>query len=377
MARVSTHAHAPATLHRTPLHDEHVKLGAKMVPFAGWDMPVQYKGVTEEHKAVRGAAGLFDTSHMGEIVMSGEYAGQVVNYLITNDASRLTDGQALYTCACNEHGTILDDLIVYRISAERWLIVCNASNRDKIAAHFKKAAQDHCEFEDASDRTAMIALQGPRALAVAALAGGDGPALGELPSFHFRDATLANVHCTVARTGYTGEDGVELFCPPEGAPQVWRTLVELGRPLGLEPCGLASRDTLRLEARLSLYGNDIDETTNPLEAGLGWVVKLDKGDFVGREVLARIKAEGPARRLVGFEMVGRGIARHGYPLQDKQGVRVGVCTSGSPGPTVGKNIGLGYVPASMSAVGTELLVDCRGRSIEARVVKTPFYKRAS
>ncbi len=239
-----------------------------MVPFAGWEMPVQYSGVSEEHRAVREAAGLFDVSHMGELVLGGEYAAQVVNYLITNDASRLADGQALYTCACNEHGTILDDLIVYRVAADRWLIVCNASNREKMAAHFKQAAEHHCDFEDASDRTAMIALQGPRALAVAALAGGDGPTLGELPAFHFRDVTLANVRCTVARTGYTGEDGVELFCAPEDAPQVWRTLIELGRPLGLLPCGLAARDTLRLEARLSLYGNDIDETTNPIEAGL-------------------------------------------------------------------------------------------------------------
>ena len=368
---------ASPPLQATALHDEHVKLGAKMVPFAGWEMPVQYKGVTEEHRAVREAAGLFDVSHMGEIVLTGEYAAQVVNYLITNDASRLVDGQALYTCACNDHGTILDDLIVYRMARDRWLIVCNAGNREKMTAHFRKAAENHCEFEDASDRMAMIALQGPRALAVAALAGGDGPSLGELPSFYFRDATLANVRCTVARTGYTGEDGVELFCAPAEAPQVWRALLDLGRPLGLQPCGLAARDTLRLEARLSLYGNDIDETTNPIEAGLSWVVKLDKGDFVGRDALARVKAEGPARQLVGFEMIGRGIARHGYPLLDKAGARVGVCTSGSPGPTVGKNIGLGYLPASMSAIGTDLLVDCRGRLVEAKVVKTPFYKRAS
>ncbi|HVY46321.1 MAG TPA: glycine cleavage system aminomethyltransferase GcvT [Minicystis sp.] len=368
-------AHA-APLLRTPLYDEHVKLGGRMVPFAGWEMPVQYKGVVDEHKAVRAAAGVFDVSHMGELVLSGEYAGQVVDYLVTNDAAKLVDGQALYTCACNEHGTILDDLIVYRIAADKWLIVCNASNREKMAAHFGRAAKDHCDFEDASDRTAMLALQGPKALEVAARAGGDGPALGKLPSFHFRDAVLANVHATVARTGYTGEDGVELFCAPADAPHLFRTLLELGRDLGIEPCGLAARDTLRLEARLSLYGNDIDETTNPIEAGLGWVVKLDKGDFVGRDALRRIKAEGPARKLVGFEMKGRGIARHGYPLLDASGAKIGVCTSGGPGPTVGKNIGLGYVPAAQAAVGTEFLVDCRGRSVEAVVAKTPFYKRA-
>ncbi|APR81867.1 Aminomethyltransferase [Minicystis rosea] len=374
---MSTTAESSAALLRTPLYDEHLRLGAKMVPFAGWEMPVQYKGVTEEHKAVREAAGLFDTSHMGEIILSGEHAAQVVNHLITNDASRLTDGQAVYTCACNEHGTILDDLIVYRIAQDRWLIVCNAGNRAKMAAHFAKAAENHCEFEDASDKMAMIALQGPKALAVAALAGGDGPRLAELPSFHFRDAVLANVRCTVARTGYTGEDGVELFCAPADAPQLWRTLIDLGAPLGLQAAGLAARDTLRLEARLSLYGNDIDETTNPIEAGLGWVVKLDKGDFVGREALARVKAQGPARKLVGFEMTGRGIARHGYPICDTAGARIGICTSGSPGPTAGKNIGLGYVPATMSAIGTKLVVDCRGRLVEAEVVKTPFYKRAT
>jgi aminomethyltransferase len=365
-----------APLRRTPLYDEHIKLGGRMVPFAGWEMPVQYKGVTEEHKAVRAAAGLFDVSHMGEIIMSGEHAGQVVNYLITNDASRIEDGQALYTCACNEHGMILDDLIVYRIEATQWLIVCNSSNREKIAAHFRSAAQNHCSFEDASDRTAMMAIQGPKALDIAALAGGDGPALRELPAFHFRDATVANVRCTVARTGYTGEDGVEIFCSPSDAQRLWRALIELGGPHGIEAAGLGARDTLRLEARLSLYGNDIDETTTPIEAGLGWVVKLDKGDFVGRAALQRIKDEGPARKLVGFEMVGRGIARHGYPLLDASGAKVGFCTSGSPGPTVGKNIGLGYLPAPLAKIGTTFQVDCRGRTVEAVVAKTPFYKRA-
>ena len=339
-------------------------------------MPVQYKGLTDEHRAVRAAAGLFDVSHMGEMILSGEHAGAVVNYLITNDASKLADGQALYTCACNEHGTILDDLIVYRMGAERWLIVCNASNRDKIAAHLRSAARDHCDFEDASDKTALIALQGPKALAIAALCGGDGPKLGELGSFHFRDAVLGNVPCTVARTGYTGEDGIEIFCAPELVSQLWTVIVNVGREHGLEPAGLGARDTLRLEARLSLYGNDIDETTNPIEAGLGWVVKLDKGDFIGRDALRRVKDAGPARKLVGFEMTGRGIARHGYPLLDKAGTKVGICTSGSPGPTVGKNIGLGYLLTPMSAVGTEFTVDCRGRTVEAVVVKTPFYKRA-
>ncbi|MDC0747264.1 glycine cleavage system aminomethyltransferase GcvT [Polyangium mundeleinium] len=368
---------SPAALRRTPLYDEHVALGGRLVPYAGWEMPVQYKGVTDEHRAVRTAAGIFDVCHMGELVLSGDHAADVVDYLITNDAKRLMDGQALYTVACNDAGTILDDLIVYRVSQTKWLIVCNAANRDKMAAHFRAAAANHCDFDDASDRTALIALQGPKALTLLAQAGGDGAALAELPNFHFRDATLANVPCTVARTGYTGEDGVEIFCPTDGAAQLWRALVQLGGPLGLEAAGLGARDTLRLEARLSLYGNEIDESTNPLEAGLAWVVKLGKGDFVGRTAIERFKAAGLTRKLVGFEMTGRGIARHGYPLLDKLGIKVGMCTSGSPGPTVGKNIGLGYLPTSLAEVGTSIEVDCRGRSVSAVVVKTPFYKRSS
>lgn len=366
-----------APLRKTPLFEEHKKLGARMVPFSGWEMPVQYKGLVDEHRAVRTAAGIFDVSHMGELVMSGEHAEAVVDYLVTNDVKKLQDGQAVYTCCCNEEGNILDDLIVYRVAADRFLIVCNAGNRDKIAAHFRKAAEHHCEFEDVSDRTAMIALQGPRALEILALAGADAAQCVELSHFHFRDAIVANVQTTVARTGYTGEDGVEIFCRWEDAPQLFRSLVDLGRPLGLEPAGLGARDTLRLEVRLSLYGNDIDESTNPYEAGLGWTVKLEKGDFLGRNALRAIKEKGPERKLVGFEMTGRGIARHGYPLLDQAGNAVGVCTSGAPGPTVGKSIGLGYLPASMSAIGTEFLVDCRGKQVAAVVVKTPFYKRAT
>jgi aminomethyltransferase len=363
-------------LRRTSLYDCHVRAGARMVPFAGWEMPVQYAGVVPEHKAVRTAAGLFDVSHMGELELRGQYAGQVVNYLITNDASKLTDGQALYTCACNEGGTILDDLIVYRCSLERYLIVCNASNLAKMSEVFAKAADHHCDFEDRSDKTALMALQGPRAYDILALAGADAAALSSLKSFHFRDAVVANIQTTVARTGYTGEDGAEIFCATADAPALWTQLMTLGASLGLVPVGLGARDTLRLEARLSLYGNDIDETTTPLEAGLGWVVKMDKGDFVGRSALEAVKAKGLGRKLVGFEVTGRGIARHGYPLCDKDGKAVGVCTSGSPGPTVGKNIGLGYLPSDMSAIGTQFLVDCRGKQVEAVVVKTPFYKRA-
>lgn len=346
-----------------------------MVPFAGWEMPIQYTGIVDEHQAVRTAAGLFDVSHMGELELKGEHAAAVVDSLVTNDLTKLVDGQAMYTCACNEQGTILDDLIIYRAARERWLVVCNASNHPKMAAYFQKAAEGRCEFTDQSDRTALVALQGPRAFDVLDQAGSDAAKLRELGSFHFRDAVIGRVRCIAARTGYTGEDGVEIFCAWEDAPALWDTLMELGAPLGLKPAGLGARDTLRLEARLSLYGNDIDETTNPIEAGLGWVVKLDKPTFVGKDALSAIKAAPLPRRLVGFEVTGRGIARHGYPLRDMEGKEVGVCTSGGPGPTVGKNIGLGYLPTAMSAIGTKFLVDCRGKSVEAVVVKTPFYKR--
>jgi aminomethyltransferase len=270
---------------------------------------------------------------------------------------------------------MLDDLIVYRTAKDAFLIVCNASNRDKISAHFQKAAENHCEFEDRSDQIALIALQGPRAIEILGLAGKEAAACADMKKNDFRDAVVANVRATVARTGYTGEDGVELFCAVADAAHLWRTLLELGRSAGIAPAGLGARDTLRLEARLALYGNDIDETTNPLEAGLGWIVKLGKPMFIGKEALAAVAARGPERKLVGFEMTGRGIARHGYPLEDIAGKTVGVCTSGGPSPTLGKNIGLGYLPVALSAVGTPFKVDCRGKTVDAVVVKTPFYKR--
>lgn len=364
----------PSHSKKTPLYEQHLRDGGKMVPFAGYSMPVQYKdGLVVEHRAVRTNAGLFDVSHMGELALAGAGAAELVNRLITNDASKLDDGGALYTCACNEGGTILDDLIVYRRSAQRWLIVCNASNREKIVAHVSKHASGVCEFEDQSEVTALIALQGPKALHIAGKVGG--AELSKLKSFHFAEATLAGVACTASRTGYTGEDGLEIFCANEDAVTLWDGLLEAGRAEGLVPVGLGARDTLRLEARLSLYGNEIDETTNPLEAGLAWVVKLDKRDFIGKEALVAVKAQGLSRRIVGFEVTGRGIARHGYPLLDATGKQVGVCTSGSPGPTVGKNVGLGYLPIEMTEIGTKFVVDCRGRTAEAVVVKTPFYKR--
>jgi aminomethyltransferase len=364
------------TLKRTPLFERHVALQARMVPFAGWEMPVQYTGVAAEHNAVRSRAGVFDVSHMGELTLHGPDALREANRLITNDLSVVRDGQAVYTCCCNDQGRILDDLIVYRYEATDILVVCNASNLDKIARHFAEQVSGQCEFRDQSAETALLAVQGPHALHVVnALEPAFGAVDAALAPFRVARTKLLGIDCTLARTGYTGEDGVEIFCPGSSAGALWDALIERGRAHGLAPIGLAARDTLRLEARLSLYGNEIDETTEPFEAGLGWVVKLSKPDFVGKAALVAAQAAPRKRKLVGFEMTGRGIARHGYPLLAPGGEVVGICTSGAPGPTVGRNIGMGYLPAGLSAIGTEFSVDCRGKSIAAKVVETPFYKR--
>lgn len=346
------------------------------MPFAGWEMPVQYKGIAAEHQAVRTRAGLFDVSHMGELELRGEHALAVVNHHVTNDLERVVDGQAMYTCCCNAGGTVLDDLIVYRRAKDHVLIVCNASNRSKIAAHFARAAEGHCTFRDSSDETALIALQGPKALAILERAGTSiADVARTLGSFRFQSAEVAGVAAIVARTGYTGEDGVELFCASKDASPLWQALLGAGADFGIEPVGLGARDTLRLEARLSLYGNEIDETINPIEAGLSWTVKFDKPDFVGKEALLAVKARGLSRTLVGFEVTGRGVARHGYPLLSTGGETIGICTSGAPSPTLGKSIGLGFLPVDMAAPGTVFAVDCRGKPVDAIVVKTPFYKR--
>ena len=348
-----------------------------MVDFAGWRMPVQYASIVEEHLATRQAAGLFDVSHMGELVITGPGATLAVDRLVTNDVQGLIDGQARYTVCCNEGGTILDDLIIYRVAADNVLVVCNASNREKIVGHFTQQLKATHEVRDISDDTALIALQGPRAMEVLRGAVGDGRA-DELPAFHFADIPVFNVPCTVSRTGYTGEDGVEIFCPPGEAARIWRSLLGVGESAGLRPAGLGARNTLRLECRMALYGNDIDETTNPLEAGLGWVVRLDKAEFVGRDALLAVKAAGMARKLVGFEMTDKAIARDHWQVINESDEVVGVVTSGSPSPTLGKNLGLAYVPTASSAVGSALRLRDpeRGRVGNAVVAKTPFYKRA-
>jgi aminomethyltransferase len=363
-------------LRKTSLHDRHVKAGARMVPFTGFEMPVQYTGIVDEHQAVRTACGIFDVSHMGELEMRGEHAAAVVDYLITNDASKLVDGQALYTCCCNEQGTILDDLIVYRAAQDRWLIVCNASNHDKIAAVFEKAAVDHCEFEDRTDATALIALQGPKAFDVLALAGGDAAKLHELKSFHFRDAVVANVRCTVARTGYTGEDGVEIFCAWNDAPALWDQLVELGRPLGLKPAGLGARDTLRLEVAYPLYGHELGLEQTPIAASRGMFVDMNK-DFIGKAACARDLANGCPRYLAGLLLESKRAAR----AHDKivsGGKEVGEVTSGSLAPSIGIAVALAYVDASLCAPGTKLeIAVAGGKTLPATVVELPFYKNGT
>lgn len=365
----------------TPLYSRHLALQGKMVPFAGYSLPIQYSGIVKEHQAVRQQAGLFDVSHMGEIRVRGAGALAALNALITNDLAPAAIGQATYTCACNEQGGILDDLILYKFADDDFLIVCNASNRAKMVAHFSEqlARFPEVSWEDESDQTALLALQGPATFSILKQLDSSLPQLStELAPFHFRSLTLLGHPAVLARTGYTGEDGVEIFCAPEDAAALWDALLESGAPHGLVPAGLGCRDTLRLEARLSLYGQEIDESIHPLEAGLGWVVKFHKADFLGKAALEQIQERGLTRRLVGFEMKGRGIARHAYPLvHPESGSVLGVCTSGGPSPTLGRAIGLGYVPLEFAQPGTAIAVDCRGKHIEAQVVKTPFYRRST
>jgi aminomethyltransferase len=366
---------APATKH-TPLTESHRKLGAKLIDFGGWSMPVSYpSGILNEHRATRSAVGVFDVCHMGEVHFRGPRAAEAVQRLITNDVGRLAEGRALYTVACLSTGGIVDDLIVYRFGAEHFLIVVNAANREKDVAWFRTHVATMCEIDDASDRTGLIAFQGP--LAEQALATLTTLPLASLPRFAVvARAEIAGVVVSVARTGYTAEDGFELFCDAGDAVRLWDRLIEAAGAVGGGPVGLGARDTLRLEGRLALYGNDLDETTTPFEAGLGWVVKLDAGDFIGRDALRAQHAAGVTRKLAGFVMTERGIARHGYAIVDASGAEIGRVTSGGPAPTLEKNIGMGYVPAALDAPGTSLTIDCRGKRVGAEVVKGPFYKRA-
>lgn len=362
-------------MRQTPLHDAHLRLGARMVDFGGWAMPVSYgSGILEEHRATRTAVGVFDVCHMGEVHFRGPRAAETLQRVITNDLGRLTDGRALYTLACIESGGIVDDLIVYRISATHYLVVVNAANREKDYAWFVEHARGACEVADASDETGLIAFQGPaaeRALQTLTKA-----PLHALPRFALlTGCETGGVQTSIARTGYTGEDGFEIFCAAGDAARLWDGLVEAAAAVGGKPVGLGARDTLRLEARLPLYGQDLDETTTPLEAGLGWAVKLEGAEFIGRAALRAQKQAGVKRKLAGFVMLGRGIARHDYPIEATDGAPLGTTTSGGPAPTLGKNIGLGYLPVAYDVAGTRIIVDCRGKRVEAEIVAGPFYKR--
>jgi aminomethyltransferase len=345
-----------------------------MVPFGGWDMPVEYSGVIAEHNAVRMAAGLFDVSHMGQFEVEGEGAVAFLQRTTANNVARLVDGQAQYSALPMPSGCPVDDIIVYRRSERRFLIVVNAANVEKDWRWLLDQRPSGCGLHDLSDEYALLALQGPKAAAI--LRGLTPVDLSKVAFYHFAEGSVNGVEAILARTGYTGEDGFELFVAPEAAPELWRRLIEAGRPHGLVPVGLGARDTLRLEARMMLYGNDIDETTTLIEAGLGWIVSLDeaKGDFNGRSVLAEQKKGGAPRKLVGFEMVERGIPRHGYPVFLGEEA-VGAVTSGTFAPFLQKSIGLCYLPSARAAVGAELAVEIRGRRTAARVVATPFYKR--
>jgi aminomethyltransferase len=358
---------------RTPLHGRHVSLGARLVEFAGFEMPVQYAGVIDEHRAVRTAAGLFDVSHMGELLFSGPGALAALQRLLPGDVAKLEDGRAMYNVLLHESGGIVDDIIVYRVRDGEYLMVVNASNREKDAGWCREHLASGCRLRDVSDAWALLALQGPRAMEI--LSGLTSIDLATLAAFQFAQGEVAGARSIVSRTGYTGEDGFEIFCAPSAAPPLWDALLEAGGARGLLPAGLGARDSLRTEMKYCLYGNDIDDTTTPLEAGLGWLLKLDKSDFIGREALLRQKEQGIERKLVGFEMIDPGIPRHGYAIVEGAN-QIGVVTSGTHSPTLGHPIGVGYVPTAKSALGTELSVDVRGKPRRARVVKTPFYRRA-
>jgi aminomethyltransferase len=359
---------------RTPLHGCHIVLGAKMVPFGGWEMPVHYTGITEEHLAVRQAAGLFDVSHMGEIEVAGADALVAVQQISSNDATRLEIGQAHYSALTTPEGTFVDDLLVYRLADEHFMLVVNASNIKKDFAWISEGIQGIGDAfaVNTSSRYALIAVQGPRALEIAQeLTEVD---LSSIGYYRFATGEVASVRATISRTGYTGEDGFEIFVAPQSAERVWGALLSVGEPVGLRPAGLGARDTLRLEAAMRLSGQDIDETTSVLEAGLGWIVGWEKPAFVGREALVRQREVGVTRKLVGFEMVERGIARHGYPVFVGE-VELGVVTSGTRTPFLEKSIGLAYLPLEFSAPGTECAIEIRGRRVRAQVVKLPFYTR--
>jgi glycine cleavage system T protein (aminomethyltransferase) len=361
-----------ADIRKTALNSTHRRMGAKMVNFGGWDMPLEYSGILSEHEAVRTRAGLFDVSHMGEIEVRGARALDLVQWVTCNDASKLGIGQAHYSGLMTERGTFVDDLLVHKISDGHYLLCVNAANQDDDFAHIASHDRFGASTENAGERYSQLAVQGPRALAI--LQKLTPVPLDPIRYYHFTFGKLSGVDCLIARTGYTGEDGFEIYFAPEFADKLWHDLLEAGSTDKLIPCGLGARNTLRLEAGMCLYGHEIGLDTTPLEAGLGWICKLDKGAFLGREPLTAQKRDGLSHSLVGFEMLDKRIGRDGYPVTIA-GREIGRVTSGGPSPTLKKNIGMAYVPPENSAIGTEIGIGIRGQAVPARIVGLPFYKR--
>ncbi len=361
-------------MRKTQLNDKHEALGAKMVPFAGFYMPVQYEGVKIEHETVRNGVGVFDVSHMGEFLLTGPTALELIQKVTTNDASTLTKGRAQYSCMPNGKGGIVDDLIIYCIEEEKYLLVVNASNIEKdwnwIDAHNSMGA----EMRNLSDDYSLLAIQGPKAVeAMQSLTSID---LSAIKYYHFEVADFAGIeHVIISATGYTGSGGFEIYCKNDQVEQVWDKVFEAGAAFGIKPIGLAARDTLRLEMGFCLYGNDIDDTTSPLEAGLGWITKLNKEDFTDKAFLAQQKEAGVTKKLVAFEMVERGIPRHDYPILDAEGNTIGRVTSGTMSPSMDLGIGLGYVNVAHSDIDGEIRIEIRNKAILAKIVKLPFYKK--
>jgi aminomethyltransferase len=357
----------------TALTHIHESLGAKLVPFAGYNMPVQYEGVTVEHETVRNGVGVFDVSHMGEFLLTGPNALALIQKVTSNDASTLTIGRAQYSCLPNNQGGIVDDLIVYKIKEEQYLLVVNASNIDKDWDWISSHNDSGVEMKNISEDYSLLAIQGPKAVeAMQSLTSID---LSEIKYYHFEVADFAGIeHVIISATGYTGSGGFEIYCKNSEVEQIWNKVLEAGASFGIKPIGLAARDTLRLEMGFCLYGNDINDTTSPLEAGLGWITKFTK-EFTNSENLKKQKEEGVTKKLVGFELLERGIPRHDYEIVDADGNNIGIVTSGTMAPTVGKGIGMGYVKTEFGDVDSEIYIQIRNNKVKAKVVKMPFYKK--
>ncbi len=354
------------------LNDIHVALNAKMVPFAGFNMPVSYEGINIEHQTVRNAVGVFDVSHMGEFLISGDKALDLIQKVISNDASKLVDGKAQYCCLPNKDGGIVDDLLVYRINAEKYLLVVNASNVEKDWNWISQHNTMDATMEDLSDGYSLLAIQGPKA--AEAMQSLTEVNLKDMKFYTFEVAEFAGVkNVIISATGYTGSGGFEIYFKNEDAKQIWNNVMEAGANFGIKPIGLAARDTLRLEMGYCLYGNDIDDTTSPIEAGLGWVTKFTK-DFINSEALKKEKEEGPKRKLIAFELDQRGVPRHGYNIVNDNGKIIGIVTSGTMSPSLEKGIGMGYIPAEMAKTGEKIFIQVRNKAIPATLVKLPFYK---